>query len=139
MVDLGILKNPIVIGVLAAALTYLYIWWEEKKRIEKNPKAKRTPPNIITPLIVGAIGWFIASNYFSNEITGVPTEEIMKGVEGGAQKALPQIIGGRKPLVVNNNGKIESDGSLGSASYHIISKRDVKMPPIDVFIDLAKF
>ena len=134
MVDLVMLKNPIIIGILAAALTYLYLWWEEKKRMEKNPKAKSMPPNIITPIIVGVIGWFIASNYFSNK-TEVPK---VPDVTGSAQQALPKIIGGSKPVIVNQ-GIIDSDGSLGSASYHIISKRDVKMPPIDVFIDLAKF
>ena len=74
MVDLGILKNPIVVGILLAALTYLYIWWGEKKRLEKNPKAKRAPQNIITPIIVGAIGWFIASNYFN--VTAEYTTEV---------------------------------------------------------------
>jgi hypothetical protein len=133
MVDISIIKNPIIIGILAAALTYLYIWWEEKKRKEKNPKAKSQPTNIITPLIVGVIAWFIASNYFVEK----PVAKTLDAT-GGAHMALPQIIGNNKPVVVNN-GMIESEGSLGSASYHIISKKDVKMPPIDVFIDLAKF
>jgi len=134
MTDYEILKNPIVIGLLAAVLTYLYIWWEEKKRLEKNPKAKPVPTNIITPLVVGVIGWFVASNYFSVKVEN----PIVPDVTHGAQKALPNIIGGTKPVIVNQ-GVIESEGSLGSASYHIIGKRDVKMPPMDVFIDLAKF
>lgn len=134
MTDYEILKNPIVIGLLAAVLTYLYIWWEEKKRLEKNPKAKPVPTNIITPLVVGVIGWFVASNYFSVKVENT----VVPDVTHGAQKALPNIIGGTKPVIVNQ-GVIESEGSLGSASYHIIGKRDVKMPPMDVFIDLAKF
>lgn len=134
MTDFEILKNPIVIGVIAAILTYLYIWWEEKKRLEKNPKAKPVPTNIITPLVVGVISWFIASNYLSTKtVTTAPPD-----IKHETQAALPQIIGGTKPIVVNQ-GIIESDGSLGSASYHIVGKRDVKVPPIDVFIDLAKF
>ena len=134
MTDLEILKNPIVIGILAAALTYLYMWWEEKKRLEKNPKAKALPTNIITPLVVGVISWFIASNYFS----GKQEPRTPLDVTQQAGQALPAIIGGNKPVIVNQ-GVIESEGSLGSASYHIIGKRDVKMPPLDVFIDLAKF
>jgi len=135
MVDLSILKNPIVVGILAAVLTYLYIWWEEKKRREKNPKSKERPINVITPAVVGAIGWFVASNYFSNDTPNMVVADVTKD----AQKALPQIVGGNKPVIVNQDGGIDSDGSLGSASYHIISKKNVRLPPTDVFIDLAKF
>ena len=135
MVDLSILKNPLVVGILGAALTYLYIWWEEKKRREKNPKAKERPINVITPAVGGIIGWFIASNYFNNT-NNVP---VMPDIKREVQTAIPQIVGGNKHVIVNNNGGIDSEGSLGSASYHIISKNNVRLPPTDVFIDLAKF
>jgi len=137
MVDVSILKNPIVIGILALAVTYLYMWWEEKKRREKNPKAKKRTVNVITPVVVGGIAWFIASNYFDNSPTQAPPVERM--VQQEAQKVLPDIVGGRKPILVNQNGAIDSAGSLGSASYHIISKRNVRLPPMDVFIDVAPF
>ncbi len=138
MVDSSILKNPIVVGILAAAMTLLYVWWEEKKRREKNPKAKKRNLNFITPVVVGGIAWFIASNYFDN----TNTNPISQGVEiarNEAQRALPKIVGGQKSFVVKDQGMIHSDGSLGSASYHIISKRNIRLPPTDVFIDLAKF
>ena len=137
MVDLGILKNPIVIGILALALTYLYMWWEEKKRREKNPKAKKRSINIITPVVVGGIAWFVASNFLNKE---TPTDNgVEQMVQQDAKDVLPSIVGGKKPVLVQKDGIIDSAGSLGSASYHIISKRNVRLPPTDVFIDLAQF
>jgi hypothetical protein len=138
MVDLSILKNPLVIGILAMSVTLLYVWWEEKKRREKNPKAKKRSINFISPVVVGGIAWFIASNYIDNSTNTIQNPEV-ELVKNNAQKALPQIMGGTKSFVVQNQGSIASEGSLGSASYHIISKRNVRLPPTDVFIDLAKF
>jgi hypothetical protein len=41
--DLGFLQNPIVLAILSAALAYLYLYFEHKKKQEKNPKAKIEP------------------------------------------------------------------------------------------------
>ena len=101
MVNLSTLKNPLVIGIMALALTYLYMWWEEKKRREKNPKAKKRSVNIITPAIVGGIAWFVASNYFD---TSPPSNTIEQLIKEDAHKALPGIVGGRKPILVKQNG-----------------------------------
>ena len=54
-----ILKNPIVIGLVAGVITYLYMYWEEDKKRKKNPKAKHRPINIVTPGVVSVITWFI--------------------------------------------------------------------------------
>ena len=40
---------------------------------------------------------------------------------------------------VPNKVTINSEGSLGSKSYHLIGKNDIRLPPTDVFIDLARF
>ncbi len=134
MVDLEILKNPILIGVLLGAITYLYMWYEEKNRREKNPKTRKRAVNIVTPVVVAIIAWFISSNYFSNSTIkkAQPTIETKP-------EATPIIGGKTKQYLVTSKGSIDTDGSLGSASYHIISKKNVRLPPIDVFIDLAKF
>ena len=49
---LEILKNPIFLGVLAGAITYLYLLWDNKKK--KNLKSKKNV-NIIIPLVVAVI------------------------------------------------------------------------------------
>lgn len=61
------LKNPIVLGVLAATLVYLYLYWEAERKYKNDktvPKPKREPVKILIPGIVGVVIWFISSYYF---------------------------------------------------------------------------
>jgi len=104
-------KNPIVIGILVAALTYAYMYWDAQKKHKKNPKAKKKPVNFITPAAIGLIVWFITSTYFDS----IKVES-------------------RDFKLVNDAGQ-----TFDSASYHLVGRGNIRLPPTDVFIDLAKF
>jgi hypothetical protein len=121
------LKNPLIIGLIAATITYLYLYWEADKKHKKNPKSKKIPVSLITPGIVGVIVWFIASTY----LTSKPKSSSMTSHQNFRSK----------PSIVHNYKLVNSvsDGSSGSGSYHLIGKNNVKLPPTDVFIDLARF
>lgn len=66
-----ILKNPVIIGLLAGAIVYNYMAWNRKKEIEKRlKKGKKIKEeqkynDIIIPSIVAIIVWFIAFAYFN--------------------------------------------------------------------------
>lgn len=65
-----IIKNPIIIGFTAGILTYTYLSWDlnEKKKLKKGYKIKEV--NLLIPLVVAIIGWFIAYAYlqYNDEI-----------------------------------------------------------------------
>lgn len=148
IIDLA--KNPIVIGILVAVLVYLFLWWQEKKRLEKNPNSKRKKINFIIPIVLGGMSWFISSFYFNNSAV-VKADSIIDNLSnvnnvnniGGNIANKPNInnnlLNGNKQYIINSRGSINSDNSLGSASYHIIGKNDVKYPGLDVFLDIAQF
>jgi len=110
-----ILKNPIILGILAAGLTYLYLYWDAEKRYKAKPKLTRKPISIFIPGIVGIITWFLASGFFE-ETTNYPNQ-------------------------INTNVPINNpnDVATGSIDFHLLQKGNVKLPHADVFIDLAKF
>ena len=66
-----ILKNPVIIGLLAGAIVYNYMAWNRKKEIEKRlKKGKKIKEeqkynDIIIPSIVAIIVWFITFAYFN--------------------------------------------------------------------------
>ncbi len=127
--ELTYLKNPIILGILAAVITYLYFYWTQEKKYKKDPKIKRRPISILTPGAVGLVVWFLASSYFDRNIT--ITASNIENIEGSE---LPKTVSpGAK------NYKIVSDSSIGSRSYHLIGKNKVRLPPTDVFIDVARF
>jgi hypothetical protein len=72
---MDILKNPIIIGLLAGALTYAYLTWVQNDKNEKykkkNKPHKIEEVNLFIPLIVSIIGWFIAYAYLENDDTVV--------------------------------------------------------------------
>ena len=117
---LDILKSPIILGVIAAVGTYMYMYWEMEKKYKKNPKIKRKQVNILTPGIIGIVVWFIASSYMGEkvpQIKNIPIYQSKNIVQGGTL----------------------NDGSCGSLSYHLIKDNGIKLPNTDVFIDLAPF
>jgi len=136
--DLNILKNPIVLTIIASALTYLYLWWENKKLKEKNPKAKIEDVSYITPIIVGLLTLFITYNMFGfdnkEHSTGTTIIEEIKEI-----KEIKQ--GGGSNLIELGKNKL-SEGmtdTFGSNTYHLVSKNNIKLPQTDVFIDIARF
>lgn len=121
----NIIKNPIVIGLLVGVIIYLYLYWEEDKRRKKNPESKKKPVNIVTPGVVAAIVWFVASSYLdykSNTSTSI-----------GAVKNTNQMV-----QSIDQDNIIKLDANHGE-SLHRIEKNSIRLPPTDVFIDMIKF
>lgn len=89
---MDILKNPIVIGLTAGALTYGYLTMGVNERNEKNSKQKKRGKktekesvNLLIPLVVGIIAWFLAYAYFeysgdNSNTTYGETNNILKKV-----------------------------------------------------------
>ncbi len=118
-----ILKNPIIIGLLAALITYVYMYWEANRKYEKNPKIKREQISISIPSIVGIIVWFIASGYFNNKNNNNNNNN--KTIGGNT---IPQYI-------LNNT----NNDMNGSCSFYLLQKDRIKIPKMDVLIDLGRF
>jgi hypothetical protein len=66
-----LVKNPVIIAIVAGCIAYAYMAWnrkkENEKRLKKNKKVKQENKydNIIIPGIVAVIVWFIAFGYFN--------------------------------------------------------------------------
>ncbi len=135
--DLNFLKNPIILAIIAASLTYVYMYWENQKKKEKNPKAEIEPISYVTPGIVGLLTLFITYGFFcksENDPSVTSVLEQSKGTQVGGVKLL-----NGNPLA--NKTKI-SEGladSFDSNTYHLIGKNAIRLPQTDVFIDIAKF
>lgn len=133
-----LLKNPIIIGIIAGVLTYGYMTWEADRKHKQNPKSEKKNIGFITPAVVSVITWFLASSYFDRS----PTAEFISSPQEPnnlvVNRSLPQpTVGGG---MVNPKPRlVEPNNSFGSESYHLIGKNNVKLPPNDVFIDLARF
>lgn len=125
------LKNPIVLGIVATVLTYIYFHWKAEQEHKKNPEAKRKRPNFLIPGIAGLITWFLASSYFD--------QQNPKLIEQSAGYQDPHTA--VHPPTPNSNANEVMDSAMSSASnsYHLIGKNKVRLPPTDVFIDIAKF
>lgn len=125
--EANFLKNPIIWGIICAALTYLYLWWESKKT--------KKAVNLFYVGLVGVIAWFVTSYYFDSEviadITEVPRElPVIERVDNNVSEL---------ELGKNNIPKIGGNNSVGSTSFHLTGKNRIRLPPPDVFIDMANF
>jgi len=150
---LDIFKNPIVLGIIGAILVYVYLnnyEGEDKKKKSKNKEA-----NILTPGVVGIIIWFIATCYTHKS----PTTTTTPTTSSSSSFGTPIITGGATlgaSLGVNNNNNIGTTrvgDTLGTTRVgdtfgtrvetNLKPLRhpttDINLPPVDVFIDLAKF
>jgi D-alanyl-lipoteichoic acid acyltransferase DltB (MBOAT superfamily) len=58
-----IITNPIVIGLLAGLITYIYMRWRNNKNKDKK---KRKDINLLIPFSVFVVFWFISYAYFSS-------------------------------------------------------------------------
>lgn len=67
---MDIITNPVIIGLLVGAATFGYLSWDCCNKNEQNKKkikkGKMNPEevNLLIPLIVTIIAWFIAYAYF---------------------------------------------------------------------------
>uniref|UniRef100_A0A6C0E8Z6 Uncharacterized protein n=1 Tax=viral metagenome TaxID=1070528 RepID=A0A6C0E8Z6_9ZZZZ len=63
---MDVIRNPVILGLIAGVLTYLYIAWKDKKdrkkKKNKNKKSKFT--GLAIPGVVALIVWFVACGYF---------------------------------------------------------------------------
>lgn len=140
--DIGIFKNPIILGILGATLTYLYIYWQNEKKHKKNSKAKKKPVSFITPGVVGVFIWFISSNLniYGGDKKAAQIKPKAQIFNRDTNCKLEYNITNKRPeFYLNPNNQVSSEGSFGSKSYHLISKNNIRLPSTDVFIDLAKF
>ena len=60
-------KNPIVVGIITAAVTYGYLWYSNEQRHKQDPEARKKRVNIMIPAVIGALAWFIISVYTENK------------------------------------------------------------------------
>jgi lipopolysaccharide export system protein LptC len=70
-----LIKNPVILAVIAGVIVYTYMAWnkkqEDEKRLKKGKKIKSENKynNIIIPGVTAIIVWFIAYGYFNNNKT----------------------------------------------------------------------
>jgi hypothetical protein len=72
---MDIVKNPVILGLVAGVLTYLYMKWNKREDEKKGKGRKNKNKNkdksedseytsLIIPAVVAAIVWFMAYGYF---------------------------------------------------------------------------
>jgi hypothetical protein len=125
---LDIIKNPIVLGVFAGAITYLYLMWGDKKKSGKQKQDVSLFYPIVVAIVVSVIayGYFNYSNYGSTVLTGSLPEQT--NIKKGLDFAAP----------TQNYHFVKEVTSESPASFHLIS-RGVNIPNSinipDVFIE----
>ena len=146
-----LLKNPIIIGLLALGITYGHLYYKENKRRKENPKSKKRKVDWSTPAIVGALCWFLSASYFDDgdividELTQDNIEKI-KEIHNKVSEDFA-IMNNISKDNINKIKKIHqklseeynvtrSDDSL---SYHFVKKGDIVIPDLDVFLDVGEF
>ena len=91
---MDIIKNPIVIAILAGAITYAYLTWNvEEKKDKKKGKQEKKEINLLIPLVVAVIAWFLAYAYFEYSVDPPQNPQIGGGLTFG-----DQIIANRRPI-----------------------------------------
>lgn len=124
---LDIIKNPIVLGVLAGAITYLYLMWSmsDKKKDDKSKKEV----SLFYPIIVTIVVAVIAYTYFNYSPQPVTT-------------SMPEQISLKKKLDLSqpagNYRFVKDITSESPTSFHLISRgvnipNNINVP--DVFIE----
>lgn len=142
--------NSIVVGILLAAIVYLYLWWKNEEDHKKDPESTKKPVNYIIPCVVGVFGWFLSSFYFDgnffpsssdntsessqvSEIITTHKESLLASKSKNNPIGNPT-TGNPTPTGGNTGGNTDN-----SESYRLIGTKRVTLPTTDVFIDLAKF
>ena len=123
---MDILKNPIVLAIIAGILTYfLLYWWNQRK----DPQDQSKSSNILIPAIVAAVVWLFSSFYFLNS---------NKNVENNVSPVNLKIE--ETPLKKINISNVSDNGTHSfDKGYNLKAKNVLELPQTDVFIDLAKF
>jgi heme/copper-type cytochrome/quinol oxidase subunit 2 len=77
-----IIKNPVIIGIVAGVIVYTYMSWnrkkENEKRIKKGKKIKleNKYDDIIVPSIVAILVWFITYGYFNYKTEKINQQQL---------------------------------------------------------------
>ena len=79
---MDIIKNPVVLGVIGAAITYFYMQYklDEENKIREKKGKKIKELNLLVPLAVGVIVWIISYMYFNSDVT-VPIPQSINIIE----------------------------------------------------------
>lgn len=149
---LEFLQNPIVIGVIASILTYLYLRYDNEKKYKDDPKNIKNKVSLLTPGIVGAVTWYIVANYCDHKVEQImiPQTNIQHlpsvNVIDTRNQLLPPVTG---PTNVFNSRPVTNNDSLSleSKSYHLVGKGKITVPESgninnalpDMFIELDNF
>jgi H+/Cl- antiporter ClcA len=122
---LDILKNPVIIGLFAGVLTYIYLWWclkeDNKRRKNKNKKIKKDV-NLIIPSVIAVIVWFITYGYF----------------EYNTKESRPREMAIEHPDVPKTYKLVKDNSSSDNVASFSLLNRGISVPnkPIpDVFIE----
>jgi len=126
-----IYTNPIVVGLLAGLITYMYMRWKNDKDNEKNKNV-----NLLIPFAVFIVFWFITYAYVSS------CEEDIKPTMTHISIAKPSETNLNDKINIKiqpvNNAKLSSDtGSINS--FKLVSKSNgVHIPDRlpDVFFEM---
>lgn len=122
---MDILKNPIIIGVIAAVIIYVAMIFINQRNPKKTPNGQLKSVNWWIPIIGGIIVAFLAYVYFKSQNV---QQQSIQGVE---PQGLGQAFSGGQAL--------HSSDSFAAGKYHVLRKHEIKLPDTDVFIDIAKF
>lgn len=119
---MDVLKNPVVVGVIAGVITYIILYYKDKN--EKDPKIKQKYIGLTIPAIVALIIWFISGSYF--ETTNIQKSSINELM----------LMGGNEPFLGDINDLGNLSLSNDAKSVNIINNGvsiPTKLP--DVFIE----
>jgi hypothetical protein len=111
------------------------MYWDNKQKKEKNPKANLPEINMTTPVIVGFLTLIIAYGLFgngNNDEVGMVLKQSNDVQTGGFQNV----------KLIDNKSRITeklTDSFGESNTYHLVGKNAIRLPSADVFIDIAKF
>ena len=133
---MDIIKNPVVLGLTAIVLTYMYLTWTiNNKKKNKNKKSKEQEEvNLLIPLVVGIIVWFIAYSYFEyHPEDGIENIVYDTGISNKPSLPLP-IPPSPKYNFIQDVVTESSDPK----SFSLLTKGDVNVPRNfpDVLLDI---
>lgn len=67
-----IIKNPIVLGLLASVSTYIYLKWQNDIKYKDDPKLKK-PIDLLIPSVIGFCVFLLVAGYNQYDKCNVPT------------------------------------------------------------------
>ena len=64
------LQNPIFLGIIGAILTYVYLYYVEKRKFDNKEVTQISVP-LYKPLLIGLLVWFLISQFFDSSSPSV--------------------------------------------------------------------